>query len=117
MIADLIEKIPNETDEQTGIVTEYKYYLNTNVSKQILEFEKQMKFLKEKEDELKKKILEEMETKNIIKLETEELIISYITPTSKEVFDSKLFREEHSDLYDDYVKLSQVKSSVRIKVR
>ena len=49
MIADLIEKIPNETDEQTGIVTEYKYYLNTNVSKQILEFEKQMKFLKEKE--------------------------------------------------------------------
>ncbi len=91
--------------------------LNPATSKQIAEFEKAMEELKEQQDELKKAILEEMEAKNIIKLENDDFIISYIAPTEREKFDSKAFREVHQDLYDEYVKFTPVKSSVRIKLK
>ena len=32
-------------------------------------------------------------------------------------FDSKKFREDHPNLYDEYIKMSDVKSSIRIKVK
>ena len=33
-----------------------------------------------------------------------------------ETFDSKTFRKDHPDLYDEYVSISMVKASVRMKV-
>lgn len=80
-------------------------------------FEKQMKYIKEQEEMLKKAILEEMEAKGIIKIETDELSITYIAPTDRETFDSKSFRAEHPKMYDDFVRMSPVKSSIRIKVK
>lgn len=91
--------------------------LDPEVSKTIAEFEKQIKAIKEQEDNLKKAILEEMEQRQIVKMETPDLLISYVAPTDRETFDSKSFREEHQELYDDYVKMTPVKSSIRIKVK
>lgn len=91
--------------------------LDTEVSKKVAEFEKALKEIKEKEEELKQNILSEMESKNILKLETDDLTITYIAPAERETFDSKKFREENSDLYDEYVKFSPVKSSIRVKVK
>nr|DAV89090.1 MAG TPA: hypothetical protein [Caudoviricetes sp.] len=91
--------------------------LDIEVSNKISEFEKQIKELKVQEDELKKNILNEMEEKGLLKLETDSLIISYVAPTERETFDSKSFRESNPDLYDDYVNFSPVKSSIRIKVK
>lgn len=91
--------------------------LDTNTSIEIANFEIAIKYLKEKEDELKQTILNEMESKNIIKLETDDLMINYIAPSERETLDSKRLREEQPDLYDEYVKLSPVKSSIRLKVK
>lgn len=91
--------------------------LDTEVSKKVAEFEKAPKEIKEKEEKLKQNILSEMEIKNILKLETDDLTITYIAPAERETFDSKKFREENSDLYDEYVKFSPVKSSIRVKVK
>jgi regulator of replication initiation timing len=91
--------------------------LDPEVSKQIADFERQIKTIKEQEDNLKQAILEEMETNQIVKLDTPDILISYIAPTDRETFDSKTFKAEHQDLYDEYVKMTPVKSSVRIKVK
>ena len=91
--------------------------LDTEVSKKVAEFEKAIKEIKEKEEELKQNILSKMESKNILKLETDDLTITYIAPAERETFDSKKIREENSDLYDEYVKFSPVKSSIRVKVK
>lgn len=91
--------------------------LDLEVSNKIAEFERQLKTIKEQEDELKKAILEEMEAKNIIKVESDDLMISYIAPTDRETFDSKKFKAENQDLYDEYIKMTPVKSSIRIKVK
>lgn len=91
--------------------------LDKLVSEQIADFERKIKLLKKEEDKLKKAILKEMEQRQIVKMETPDLLISYVAPTDRETFDSKSFREEHQELYDDYVKMTPVKSSIRIKVK
>ena len=91
--------------------------LNADVSKKIADFERQLKAIKEQEDILKQEILGEMEAKGIIKVENDDLMISYIASTDRETFDSKAFKELHHDLYDEFVKMTPVKSSIRIKVK
>jgi regulator of replication initiation timing len=91
--------------------------LNAEAVNKIAEFENAMKKLKQAEDQLKKEILGEMEEKNILKIENETMTISYIASTGRETFDSKKFRADNPDLYDEYVTISPVKSSIRIKVK
>lgn len=91
--------------------------LDKETSQKIAEFEKAIKDMQEKEKALKEAILKEMEAKNIIKIDTPELSITYVAETYKESFDSKLFKEHNPDLYDAYVKISTVKSSLRLKVK
>lgn len=90
--------------------------LNRDVAVKLAEFERMAKEVKVKQDELKQKILEEMESKGIVSIKSPELTISYVAPTSRETFDSKTFRKDHPDLYDEYVNISLVKASVRMKV-
>lgn len=97
---------------ENGIAT-----LDSNVVSQIVQFEKTIKAVKEAEEELKSRILAEMEERNLIKIETDDLLINYIAPTSREVFDSKALREADPDVYDAYIKLSTVKSSIRFKLK
>lgn len=91
--------------------------LDGTTAKHIAEFEKMAKDIKAKEDELKKAILTEMESKGIIKLETDELTISYVASTDRETFDSKKLRTDNPDLYDEYIRMSTVKPSIRIKLK
>ena len=91
--------------------------LDAEVSAKIAAFERQVKEINHQESELKKAILEEMEAKNILSLQTEELEIRYIAASYRETFDSKKLRAEQPNIYDDFVKISPVKASVRVKVR
>lgn len=91
--------------------------LNEDVAKKIAEFELQVKYYKAQEDELKAAILAEMEAKGIIKLDNEILAITYIAPTDRETLNSKQLRAELPDIYDAYVEMKPVKSSIRIKVK
>lgn len=91
--------------------------LNPQISSQLAEFERLAKEIKTKEDELKKRILEEMESKGIIKIDTDDLTITYVAPTTREIFDKDRFQDEFPDLYDEYVKIGKVSASVRLKVK
>ena len=91
--------------------------LSPTATKMIAEVTAKMKELKEKEDALKNAILNEMESKGVIKLDNDIVSIKYIASTDRESFDSKKFRAEQPDMYDEYVRISPVKASVRIKVK
>ena len=91
--------------------------LDVETAKNIADFEKMAKEIKAKEDELKKEILKEMESKGIIKLETEELTISFVSGTERETLNTKALREELPDIYDTYVEIKPVKPSIRIKLK
>ena len=106
-----------ENKREIIVRNEDKYVLTSDTSKKIAEIEIKMKELKVKEEELKQMILKEMEEKNLLKLDAEELSISYIAPSERETFDSKALKEELPDVYDNYIKFSPVKSSIRIKLK
>ena len=92
--------------------------LDAEVSKKIADFERQIKALEEQEKALREAVKKEMEEKGIIKLEdaVNGLSITYVAPYYKEAFDSKKFRADNPDLYDEYVKMTSVKSSIKVKV-
>lgn len=99
------------------MMTQERPALRPEIASQIAEFERQVKSIKEKEEALKKAILDEMEASGVVKLDTEELTITYIPPTDRERFDAKTFREDSPRLYDRYVSFIPVKASIRIRVK
>lgn len=82
----------------------------------IVTVEMQMKALKDQYDKFKDDLKTAMEQNGIVKIESGDVRINYIGESTRETFDSKQFREDFPDLYDEYVKMSKVKPSVRIKV-
>lgn len=82
----------------------------------ITTYESAMKKIKAEYDEFRQALLKAMEENGVCSLKGDGLAVTYIAPTQREVFDTKGFRELFPELYDSFVKLSPVKSSVRIKV-
>lgn len=84
---------------------------------EIIEIENSKKALKAREETLKAALFEAMEANDIIKMGTSDLTVTRVLPTDRETFDTKRFREEHPDMYDDYVEMKPVKGSLRIKLK
>lgn len=89
--------------------------LRADIASQIAEFERMVKSIEEQEKALKSQICAEMEEKGILWIDTDELRISYVAPSDRERFDTKTFKEENPLIYDEYVTMTHVRSSVRIK--
>lgn len=83
----------------------------------LIALEKQRKLINDEYDNFKAELLKAMEENGVVKIENEDLIISYIASGEKETFDSKSFKKDHSEMYDEYIKFTPVKSSIRIKVK
>ena len=66
---------------------------------------------------IREAIKAEMEERNILALKIGNVDITYVAPTKRKSFDSTKFKAEHADLYKFYQKESEVKSSIRIKVK
>ena len=103
-----------------------KLYSNNEL--QILEVEKQISLavadlqnkqqeLTSKNEELKEQIKKAMEDKDIKKFENDYIVITYVAPTTRNTVDSTKLKEQFADAYNQCLKTSDVKSSVRIKVK
>lgn len=91
--------------------------LSQESKKWLIALEKQRKLINDEYDKFKTELLKAMEENGVVKIENEDLIISYIASGEKETFDNKSFKKDHSEMYDKYVKFTPVKSSIRIKVK
>ena len=103
--------------ENIIIVDENDTFLSPKVAMALVDIEKQIKALKNKEDEIKKALLEEMEARQILKIETDTVSVSYVAKYDRESLDSKKLRAEKPDLFDEYVRITPVSPSIRIKVK
>lgn len=72
---------------------------------------------KAKLEEFKGAMLEKMEEQNIKKIDNALFSITYVAPTTKNSFDSERFKNEHSDLYEKYLKTTQTKSYVKLTIK
>lgn len=79
--------------------------------------EARMKKEKEDYDAFKRELLKAMEGNGITKIDTDTVTVSYIGATTRETFDSKAFKADMPELYDEYTRFSDVSPSIRIKVK
>lgn len=87
------------------------------VIQKLQELEIQAKSIKEKQDTLKVSILEAMEKYGLTKWDNEVMTISYIAPTTRSSIDSAKLKKELPDVAAKYTKTSNVKSSIRVKLK
>jgi hypothetical protein len=96
---------------------EDNYQLTDTIISELRLIDEEEKELKEKKEKIREILLKEMEDKNILKLENENISISYKAPTERETFRTKDFKKDLPDLYDTYVEFTPVKSSLLIKIK
>lgn len=103
------------------IVNEEKAILKDEMVANVIEIEDKIKELKKVQDEYKKAILSAMEEKGVIKIvdDITGLNITYVEPkTNLEKFNADKFREDHPDLYDEYVTMDGKKAAyITIRVK
>lgn len=84
---------------------------------QLQELEIQSKNIKAQQDSLRENLLQAMEKYDVEKWDNELMTITYVKPTTKTTLDSKKIKEELPEVFTKYSKTSNVKSSIRIKLK
>lgn len=91
--------------------------VNDEISLAIAEQQQRVSTLIAKNEELKEQIKSAMESNGTKKYENDLIAITYVEPTTRVTVDSKKLKELHEDIYNECSKVSNVKSSIRIKVK
>lgn len=91
--------------------------LNLEFCAHMLDVKEQIKKLKEVDEANNEMLLEAMEKHHLIKFENDAIVVNYIAPTDFESFDSKTFRKDHADLYDEYVHMKERKAYVKVNAK
>ena len=99
------------------IKKEDNYQLTDTIISELRLIDEEEKELKEKKEKIREILLKEMEDKNILKLENENISITYKAPTERETFRTAKFKKDLPDLYDTYVEFTPVKGSLVIKIK
>ena len=94
-----------------------KYGLVKDAVDTITTIENEIKKLKEMQDNYKEQLLKVMEENDILKIEIPELTITRKAPTTRETLDSKSLKADMPEIYDEYVRLTDVKGSITIKLK
>ena len=87
------------------------------VLKKLQELEIQSKQIIETEEILKADLLKAMETHNVKKWDNEVMTVTYTAPTTRTSIDSTKLKREMPEVAEKYTKTSNVKASIRIKLK
>lgn len=73
--------------------------------------------LEEQNANMRQAMLEAMEANGVTRFDGDLITVTYVAPTTRNTFDSKKFAEERPKTYAKYTRKTQVKASIRIKVK
>lgn len=91
--------------------------IEEQISIAIAELQNKQQELQTKNEEIKEQIKFAMEQNEVKKYENDYISITYVAPTTRTTVDSKLLKEKYEDIYNECSKTSNVKSSLRIKIK
>ena len=69
------------------------------------------------ETELKQRLLDAMKEANVKKWESDKIVVSRVVGGTSQIFDATKFKAENGDLYNQYLKTTEKKDSLRIKIK
>lgn len=90
-----------------------------DVKQTIFSIEKEIKNLTELRDKYKKALIQEIEDRGMTKcnISNELFTLTYKGPSTRETLDSKRLKADMPEIYDEYVKISNVSSSISAKLK
>lgn len=91
--------------------------IEKQISVAIAELQNKQQELQNRNEEIKNQIKDAMEKQDIKKYENDFISITYVEATTRNTVDSAKLKEKYLDVYNDCIKISDVKSSIRIKVK
>ena len=96
-----------------------EYDVAVEVKNTIFAIENEIKKLKEMQDGYKKALIKEIEEKGIVgcSIKNELFTLTYKGATTRETLDTKKLKEEKPEIYDEYVKIGNVSSSVSVRLK
>lgn len=87
------------------------------IERKIVEMEESVKILKAERAKFVSGMYNLMEQHDIKQIDNEAYRITRVLPTTRKSFDSARFKKDNPELYEDYVKESPVKGSLRITLK
>ena len=91
--------------------------LTAEASNKLTELIRAIKALEEEEKQIREVIFKHMEANNIVKIENDDLRINFVIKSDRESFDTKTFKVDHPELYEEYVKMTPQKPSLVITLK
>ena len=93
--------------------------LASTVKNTIFEIEKEIKYLTELKERYKKALIKEIEARGFDKctISNELFTLSYKAPTTRESLDTKKLRTDMPEIYDEYIRINDVASSIIVKLK
>ena len=91
--------------------------LTTETMKSIAELKRLESVVKDAVKKMNEDLKAYMVENGMKKIESEDLSISYVEPTTRETLDTKRLRTERPDVYDEYVKFTNVADSLRFTAK
>lgn len=127
-IAELIEVERHSNGEINALIEadqkdeEYFYspafpdYISDNIER-LCSLNKRIKELSEEYSAIQAEVLQKMSDNGDKSFDTGDILFTVVAPSVRETFDSKKFKAEHKDMFDQYIKKSQTKESLKLTFR
>jgi predicted phage-related endonuclease len=91
--------------------------VENKITQAIAGFQEELATLKERDENLRDELKVAMKANDVKKFENDFLSITYIAESQRVTIDTKKLKEEKPDLWNEYSKTTDVKDSVRIKIK
>lgn len=88
-----------------------------DVEQEIINIEEELKRVEERKKQLQEVLRIAMERSGTLSLKSDRLSITYKKPSTSTRFDSKRFKEENQELYNQYLTTTEVKATVLIRTK
>ena len=101
------------------VVIDGELQLALDVKQTIFAIENEIKKLNELKDKYKKALIQEIEARGMTKcsINNELFSLAYKGPSTRETLDSKRLKADMPEIYDEYVKINNVSSSISVKLK
>lgn len=114
----LMECEINGTSYLTKVATkEEASILPATIINAIVELEEAAKEIKSQQEEMKEKLKAAMKEHGVKSWDCEQMKVSYIPESTAITFDSRRFKDENEELYNQYLKESKKSDSIRITLK
>jgi len=96
-----------------------EYDVALDVKNTIFSIENEIKNLTDLRDKYKKALIKEIEDRGITKcnIKNELFTLTYKAPSTKETLDSKSLKADMPEIYNEYIKISEVSSSISVRLK